>query len=80
LLYIWPTTLTDFPIELPVLAGSNLDTGVLDTGVVSFFTSTGCITKAGALAAAGGALGVTGGLKGFGGSSSRRLFHIMPPS
>jgi hypothetical protein len=46
--------LTDFPIELALLAGSNLDTGVLDTDVISFFTSTGlCVTGAGALAAAG---------------------------
>jgi len=48
--------------------------------MISFFTSTECVTGAGAWAAIGEALGVTGGLKGFGGSSSRRLFHMLPPS
>jgi hypothetical protein len=73
-------TLTDFPIELALFAGSNLDTGLLDTGVISFFTSTECVTGAGALAGTGEMLCDTCGLKGFGGSSSRRLFHMLPPS
>jgi hypothetical protein len=46
--------------------------------VISFFTSTECAD--GAFAAIGETLGVAWGLKGFGGSSSRRLFHMLPPS
>ncbi len=48
--------------------------------MISFFTSTECVTGAGALTGVGETLGVTGGLKGLGGSSSRRLFHMLPPS
>src|SRR5579872_5903362 len=53
--------------------------GVLDTGVLSFFTSMGLgAVGAGAL---GPAALAPGGVEGFGGSSSLRLFHIYgrPP-
>jgi hypothetical protein len=52
---------------------------VLDTGVVSFLISGFCGAGAGALTV-GGMLGAATGLKDFSGSSSRRLFHMLPPS
>src|SRR5215467_12346206 len=57
----------------PRVSGSNLAAGMLDTGD-SFLASVG-------LAACAGGAGGGGGLyDGRGGSSSRFLFHIGPPS
>src|ERR1035438_3055697 len=57
----------------PRLSGSNVRTGVLDMGVASFFTSTG-------LGAGCAGEGTIPWEMGLGGSSSRRLFHMRPPS
>jgi len=58
-------------------SASNLALGVLDTGAASFFDS----VKLGAEGVTTGLGGwLAGGTAGFGGSSSRRLFHMQTPS
>jgi hypothetical protein len=65
-------------LAIPLRASiSDLAIGVLDTGAASFFDS----AKLGAEGVATGfGWWLAGGTKGFGGSSSLRLFHMRAPS